>query len=60
MSNEPGSWTDLKWIEPESRMLMKSVFKRNMDVMTDSARRSVNWGVLAFDVVAVVILLRLL
>ncbi len=48
---------DLKWIEPESRLIVNSVFRRNFDTFTDQARRTVNWAVLAGDVVAVIILL---
>ena len=60
MANEPESWKDLKWIEPESRFLTKSFLKRDLEVMTDSARRAINWGVLALDVAVIYILLQIL
>ena len=60
MANEPESWKDLKWIEPESRFLTKSFLKRDLEAMTDSARRSINWGVLALDVAVIYILLQFL
>ena len=60
MANEPESWKDLKWIEPESRFLMKSFLKRDLDVMTDSARRTINWCVLALDVAVIYIVLNFL
>ncbi len=48
---------DLKWIEPESRFLVNSVFRRNFDTFTEQAKRAVNWLVLAGDVVGGIILL---
>lgn len=60
MSENPRSWTDLQWIEPESRFLMRTVFRRNLDAMTDSARRTVNWSVLVLDVVVIYLLLEAL
>ena len=60
MANEPESWKQLKWIEPESRFLMKSFLKRDLDVMTDSARRTINWSVLALDAAVIYILLNFL
>jgi len=51
---------DLKWIEPESRWLMRTLFKRNLDAFTDNARRTINWAVLAGDLLAVYLVLSLL
>jgi len=50
----------LKWIEPESRLLMRLVFSRNFNGFTDQAQRTVNWLVLALDVLAGLGLLSLL
>ncbi len=60
MNEQPESWKDLKWIEPESRFLMRSLFKRDLNVMTDSTRRRVNWTVLVLDTLAIYILLQVL
>ncbi len=60
MNEQPESWKDLKWIEPESRFLMRSLFKRDLSVMTDSTRRRVNWTVLVLDALAIYILLQVL
>ena len=49
-----------KWIEPESRLIVNGLFRRNLDTFTDEARQAVNWSVLIGDVVAVVILLWIL
>ncbi len=43
---------ELKWIEPESRFIVNTLFKRNFDAFTDGAKRTVNWGVLIGDVLA--------
>ena len=51
------SWSQLRWMEPQSRWLMRTFLRRDLDVMTDSARRSINWGVLALDIFAVYLLL---
>ena len=48
---------NLKWIEPESRFLVKLVFKKNFDTFTESAQRNTNWGVLALDIVLLWVLL---
>ena len=37
MNEQPESWKDLKWIEPESRFLMRSLFRRDLTVMTESS-----------------------
>ncbi len=51
---------DLKWIEPESRLIVNTMFKRNFDGFTDQAKRMVNWGVLIGDVVGAYVLISLL
>ena len=51
---------DLKWIEPESRWVMKSLFRRDFDAFTDEARRAVNWMVLASDLLGIWVILSIL
>ena len=51
---------ELKWIEPESRFIMKTLFKRDFESFTDGAKKTINWGVLIGDVVAVWLLVSLL
>ena len=51
---------DLKWIEPESRWIMSTVFRRNFDSFTDEAKRTVNWAVLGTDVLGIWVLLSIL
>lgn len=48
---------NLKWIEPESRLIVNTLFKRNFDAFTDEAKRTVNWSVLIGDVGLVWLLL---
>lgn len=48
-----------KWIEPESRLIINGLLRRNFDTFSDDAQRTVNWTVLAGDVAAVIILLAL-
>lgn len=55
---QPASWKDLRWIEPQSRWLLQTFLKRNLDGMTDSARRGANWIVLAVDVIVIYIVIR--
>ena len=49
-----------KFLEPQSRWMVNTLFKRNFDTFVDSAKTRVNWMVLAGDVVAGYILLRLI
>jgi hypothetical protein len=55
--NEPATWKDLRWIEPQSRWVLSTLFKRDLNVMQDSARRTVNWIVLGVDVAVVWLIL---
>ena len=57
MNLPQASWSQLRWMEPQSRWILRTFLRRNLDVMTDSARRSINWGVLALDILAVYLLL---
>lgn len=45
---------DLKWISPQSRFLMKTLFKRNFDNMTIEAQKNMNTMVLLADIVAII------
>ena len=51
---------DLKWIEPESRWVMKTFFRRDFDAFTDEARKAVNWMVLASDLLGIWVILSIL
>lgn len=42
---------ELKWIEPQSRWMVRVLFRRNFDGFTDSARVRINWAVLLWDVI---------
>ena len=59
MEPAPRSWTDLRWIEPQSRWVLRTFFKRDLAVMTDSARRTTNWTFLILDALLLYVLLRL-
>ncbi|MDA0991748.1 MAG: hypothetical protein O3A51_13480 [Verrucomicrobia bacterium] len=48
---------DLKFMESQSRALTRTLFKRDYDAFTESARRTVNWVVLAADVAVGLLLL---
>jgi len=39
----------LPWIAPESRFLVKILFKRNFDHFSDGAQSTTNWIVLGLD-----------
>ena len=51
---------NLKWIEPETRWIMKTFFRRNFDAFTEEARRMANWGVLGADIAGLWVLLQIL
>lgn len=44
----------LKWIRPQSRFIMKSIFKRNYDLLTSAGQNNVDKLVLAGDIVVLV------
>ena len=50
---------NLKWIEPESRMIIR-IFGRDFDAFTDQAKRTVNRLVLVGDGFALWVLITLL
>jgi len=60
MDSPPGSWKDLRWIEPQTRWMLATFFKRKLEVMTDSSRRTANWGTLVLDAVILYTILKLL
>lgn len=49
---------DPKFLEPQSRWMVTTFFKRDFDTFIDSAKTRVNWMVLAADVVIALILIR--
>jgi len=51
---------NLKWIEPESRLIINRIFGRDFDGFTDQAKRTVNRFVLAGDAFALWVLITLL
>jgi hypothetical protein len=57
MDPTPTSWTSLRWIEPQSRWMLRTLLGRNLDVMTEPSRRAINWGVLGLDVLVAYLLL---
>lgn len=51
---------ELKFMEPQSRWVMRTLFRRNFDAFVDSAKRRINWSMLLWDVILLYVLLRLL
>ena len=49
---------DPKFMAPQSRWVIKTLFKRDFDTFIDSAKTRVNQTVLAADVVLAMILIR--
>lgn len=54
------TFMDLKFIEPQSRWVMKTLFRRDFDSFVDSAKRRVNWSMLLWDIIIVYFLVQLL
>ena len=50
----------MRWMEPQSRFVVNTLLKRNLDTFTASARTAVNWAMLALDVGVLLLLLWLL
>lgn len=50
----------MKWMEPQSRLIVDGLFKRKFDSFTDDAKRKINWIMLIGDVFAAYVLLSLL
>lgn len=51
---------DLKFMEPQSRWVMRVLFRRDFDVFVESAKRRINWSMLLWDLIILWILLRFL
>lgn len=51
---------ELKFMEPQSRWMIKTLFSRDYDSFVDRAKARTNLLVLVADVVAVLLLIRLL
>lgn len=51
---------DLKFLEPQSRWMVNTFFKRDFDTFVDSAKTRINRMVLVADVVIVYILIQLI
>lgn len=51
---------DPKFLEPQSRWMVKTLFQRDFDTFVDSAKTKVNRIVLVADVVMAYILFRLI
>jgi hypothetical protein len=51
---------ELKFIEPQSRWVMRVLFRRNFDAFVDSAKRRINWAMLLWDVIIAYLLLQFL
>ncbi|HKI99778.1 MAG TPA: hypothetical protein VKB51_14985 [bacterium] len=51
---------DLKFMEPQSRWVMRVLFRRNFDVFVESAKRRINWAMLLWDIIIVYALLQLM
>ena len=51
---------ELKFMEPQARFVMNSLFRRNYNTFTDGARRVVNWSVLIGDVAVAYLLLQII
>lgn len=52
--------SEMQWIAPQSRFLLKTLFKRNYDHLSADAQKAINWSVLGVDVVALYALLTFL
>ena len=51
---------DLKFMEPQSRWLMRTLFKRDFDTFVESAKRRINWAMLLWDVIILYVLAQIL
>ncbi|MDH4248485.1 MAG: hypothetical protein OEW39_11800 [Deltaproteobacteria bacterium] len=50
---------DLKWIEPQSRWVVRFLFKRDFDGFIEPAKVRVNWAMLLWDLIFLYLLLEL-
>ena len=51
---------ELKWIEPQSRWVIRTLFGRNFDAFTHGAKKRINWAMLLWDLIIAYALLQLI
>ena len=51
---------DLKFMEPQSRWVIRTLFRRDFDGFIEPAKRRINWAMLLWDLIIVYLLLQLL
>ena len=51
---------ELKFMEPQSRWVIRTLFRRDFDTFIEPAKRRINWAMLLWDVIIVYLLLQLL
>jgi hypothetical protein len=51
---------ELKFMEPQSRWVIRALFRRNFDTFVDSAKVRINWAMLLWDLILLYLLLQLL
>ena len=51
---------DLKWIEPQSRWVIRTLFKRDFESFIAPAKRRVNWAMLLWDLILLHLLAQML
>ena len=51
---------ELKWIEPQSRWVIRTLFNREFNGFITPAKRRVNWAMLLWDLIIVYLLAQLL
>ncbi|MGK5093813.1 hypothetical protein WDW89_17600 [Deltaproteobacteria bacterium TL4] len=49
----------MKWLVPQSRFLIKTLFKRNYDTMSTQAQKVIETVVLGIDLASILLLLTL-
>ena len=57
---EGSSRMDLKFMEPQSRWVMQTLFRRDFDTFVESAKRRINWAMLLWDLIVLYLLAQLL
>ena len=50
---------DLKIMEPQSRWVIRTLFKRDFDTFIPPAKRRINWAMLLWDLILLYVLLQL-
>jgi hypothetical protein len=51
---------ELRFMEPQSRWVLRVLFRRDFDTFVERAKRTVNWSMLLWDVIIAYLLLQLL